>query len=169
MKKEIIIYGYGNPGRQDDGLGNAFIEHLEEWAQENRFDWMDFDSNYQLNIEDAELIADRKVAIFVDASVEDIDDFCVTVVNPEAAQIEFTMHAVSPSFVLQLCNEIYHNSPDTYLLHIKGYEWEFKEEISENAIKNMNKALYYLKDILKAGSMDLINENLSKSVILSHC
>ena len=27
----ILIYGYGNPGRQDDGLGPTLVDALETW------------------------------------------------------------------------------------------------------------------------------------------
>jgi len=30
---EILIYGYGNSGRQDDGLGNEFIKRMEKWVR----------------------------------------------------------------------------------------------------------------------------------------
>ena len=30
----ILIYGYGNPGRQDDGLGIRLSEELENWAHQ---------------------------------------------------------------------------------------------------------------------------------------
>ena len=29
----ILIYGCGNPGRQDDGLGPALVAELEAWAR----------------------------------------------------------------------------------------------------------------------------------------
>ena len=29
MNKKILIYGYGNPGRMDDGLGNQLIDLLD--------------------------------------------------------------------------------------------------------------------------------------------
>jgi len=33
-------------------------------------------------------------------------------------------------------------------LHIKGYQWNFKEELSINGKKNLNKALEFIKPIL---------------------
>ncbi len=34
------------------------------------------------------------------------------------------------------------------MLHIKGYEWEFKEELTNGAEENLNKALDFLKERL---------------------
>ena len=146
--KKILLYGYGNPGREDDGLGNVFVEQMEKWVAENNIEGVEFDSNYQLNIEDADTISDKDIVVFVDASEEDIEDFFIDRVDPSEAKIEFTMHASSPAFVLNLCNQIYNKNPETYLIHIKGYKWEFAEGISNKARENLNKAVDFMKDII---------------------
>jgi len=146
---KILLFGYGNPGRQDDGLGNEFIDQIEDWIEAEKLDNIEVDSNYQLNIEDADTISKKDVVIFVDASIEQIEDFILTRVTPDGARIEFTMHAVSASFVLDLCNKIYKKFPDTYMLHIKGYEWEFEEGLTVKAKQNLDKALKFTKNLLE--------------------
>lgn len=148
LKRGILIFGYGNPGREDDGLGNAFVEAIRLWIEKNKFTNIELDSNYQLNIEDADMMAKNDIVLFVDASEEPIEDFCITTVEPSDSRVEFTMHAVSPAFVLDLCQKIYGKNPQTYLLHIKGYQWDFKEELSINARKNLTKALEFIKPFL---------------------
>lgn len=148
IDRKILVYGYGNPGRQDDGLGNEFVNRLENWIQTHQLSGIEVDSNYQLNIEDAAVIADKDIVIFVDASVESIEDFALTRVLPADSHIEFTMHACSSSFVLDLCNKIYGKNPETFLLHIKGYEWGFVEQLSSKAISNLEKALDFCKNLL---------------------
>ena len=156
---KILVYGYGNPGRQDDGLGNAFIEQLDKWIESEGLTNVTTDTNYQLNIEDADAIADKDIVIFVDASIEPIEDYILTKVQSSDSKIEFTMHAVSASFVLDLCQKLYKTFPATYLLHIKGYEWDFKECLTDKANRNLMKALEFGKDML-------INpEKISKKVI----
>ncbi|NJN27298.1 MAG: hypothetical protein HC819_15640 [Cyclobacteriaceae bacterium] len=44
--KKVLIYGYGNPGRQDDAVGVMCAQELEKWATDLRFKFIDFDSNY---------------------------------------------------------------------------------------------------------------------------
>ena len=146
---KTLVYGYGNPGRQDDGLGNLFVDEAQKWADAEGLAHLSFDSNYQLNIEDAANIAEYDIVIFVDASIEDISDFILTKLEPNA-KVEFSMHSVSPAFVVHLCNDIYPHTPKTYLLHLKGYEWEFKEGITEKALDNFNKAFEYMKPLLRS-------------------
>ncbi len=145
---KILFYGYGNPGRSDDGLGIRFTEELEKYVRAHGLTGIDFDSNYQLNIEDADTISRYDRVYFCDASQEEMDGFCITPVSPSDAHVEFTMHAVSPAFVLDLCRKIYGKSPDTRLIHIKGYHWDFKEGLSKNAEKNLKSALSAFQELL---------------------
>lgn len=142
---KILIYGYGNPGRQDDGLGNSVVERLEEWVQKEGLLNVEFDSNYQLNIEDASTISDKDLVIFVDASVEDIEDIILTPVD-ESAKVAFSSHSASPGYIVKLCHDLFNTQPACYLLHIKGYEWEFMGGLTNKAKENLEKSLELLKE-----------------------
>ena len=144
---KILLYGYGNPGRQDDGLGNAFINDIEEWVKKQGLEGFSFDSNYQLNIEDALEISNYDLVVFVDASVEEIEDFCISKVDA-STKVTFTTHAASPGYVVGLCKKMYNKAPVTLLLHIKGYEWELAEGLTEKAKQNLEKAIIYFKEKL---------------------
>ena len=146
-KLKILLYGYGNPGRKDDGLGPILVDLIEKWVIKNEIINISVDSNYQLNIEDAYTIRDYDIVIFIDASIEEIDDFIVTRVQP-SDKVNYTMHSASPSFVLNLCNKIYNYTPETYLLHIKGYEFQLEEGLSQRASKNLDEALRFIKRLL---------------------
>ncbi len=152
--KKTLIYGYGNPGRQDDGLGARFTELCEQWISENNIHHITVDCNYQLNIEDAAMIADFDTVIFVDASiVEDVTTFKLEPIQPDNSKIEFTMHAVSVGYVVDLCQKIYRKTPKAYVLHIKAYEFDFKEELTEKAIENMHQAFQYLTSEIESGRL----------------
>jgi hydrogenase maturation protease len=145
---QILVYGYGNPGRQDDGLGTAFVAALQRWLAGKKLAHINTDSNYQLNIEDALALRDKDIVIFVDASRERLQDFTLTEVSPSAT-VAFTMHAVSPAFVLALCQDLYHKNPRTYLLHIKGYRWGMREGLTTKAGRNLDSALVFLQEKLQ--------------------
>lgn len=145
---QVLVYGYGNPGRQDDGLGIALVDKLEEWASQQGLDGVQFENNYQLNIEDAEAISGKDLVIFADASEEEIVDFCFSEVDGRG-KLAFTTHAASPGYILKLCQELFEKNPRVLLLHIKGYEWDFKEGISARGMDNLEGAFRVMKDILK--------------------
>ena len=144
--KKVLIYGYGNPGRKDDGLGVKMVEMVEHWVKAHDLDQIDIDSNYQLNIEDAEKIATYDLVVFVDASQEsDLTNFKLTDVVQNEEKVEFTMHAVAPAYLLHLCHKLFDKKPDTKLLSIRGYRWEFEEGLSDSALLNLERAFLFLQ------------------------
>jgi hydrogenase maturation protease len=147
LQPKILLYGYGNPGRQDDGLGISVVERIEKWIRKHNLDFVKTDCNYQLNIEDAADMADKDLVIFADASKEDINGFLMTAIEP-SNKPQFTSHSVTPSYLLNLCNVIYNKSPDVYLLHIKGYKWEFLGTMTEEAKRNLNNSYNFLKKFI---------------------
>jgi hydrogenase maturation protease len=140
---KVLIYGYGNPGRQDDGLGVLLVEKIEQWKNQQKLKNVFTDSNYQLNIEDAYNLHQFQSVIFIDASKEEIDNYLFTKII-STARPEFSMHSVLPGFVTGLCKTIHNSCPDAYLMHIKGYQWEFMEELSAGARKNLDLAFTFL-------------------------
>ncbi|MBU0507084.1 hydrogenase maturation protease, partial [bacterium] len=140
----ILIYGYGNPGRQDDGLGPYIADQINSWAKANNHEHIHTDSNYQLNIEDADNIAPYDIVIFVDATIEDIDKFAFKEIFP-SEEVNFTMHTCSATYILHLCESMYNKRPKTFMLSIKGYEWNMmKEGLSLAAKSNAADALSFI-------------------------
>ena len=68
MKKEprVILFGIGNCGRADDGLGWAFLDQIKEKLPDN----YDIEYRYQLQVEDAELATNYDTVLFIDAHTE---------------------------------------------------------------------------------------------------
>lgn len=156
---KILVYGYGNPGRMDDGLGPVFTELVSNWVLINEVENISVDSNYQMNIEDAYSIRDYDIVIFVDATVGDVADFKLEELAP-SGKVSFTMHAVSPAFVLDLCEKLFRTTPAAYMLEIKGYEFELKEELTLKAKKNLNLAFNAFQELIKNPSI-LLKTTLS--------
>jgi hydrogenase maturation protease len=143
-----LIYGYGNLGRKDDGLGVLCAQKLEAWLRDMGDENVVVETNYQLNIEDAELISAFETVYFIDASLEAINDVEITEIVPDTNIIEFSMHAMSPAYVLKLSEELFGNRPKAWLVHIKGYDWDFVEGLSPQARKNLNTAFEAMKNEL---------------------
>jgi hydrogenase maturation protease len=143
---DVLIYGIGNPGRQDDSLGVAFARQMEDWATNINLN-IDIEYNYQLNVEDAARISDHKLVIFVDASKENIENFCLTRIIPKASNTVLS-HLIDPESILFLCKELFNVQPEAYLLHIKGFEWEVGEPITDNALQNLKLAIKEIQDIM---------------------
>jgi hydrogenase maturation protease len=138
-ENKIYIYGFGNPGRQDDGLGPAIIDRL----QQDNIAGIITDSNYQLNIEDAHNISGSDIVIFVDASIDAEEPFSFKKIEA-SNEITFTTHSMPPESVLALSKKIYAKDIEAYILAIRGYRWGFNKEFSPKAVKNFNAAYAFL-------------------------
>jgi len=163
--KKILLYGYGNIGRQDDGLGILLVERIEELALSNGFRLLDFEANYQLNIEDALTISQYDIVLFADATVNQAEPVLIAKVEP-SAQTEFTMHAMEPSFILHLCHVLYDATPETYIVTMRASEFEFGQPITKEAAQSLDAAISMvarqLSEILgEEFTIDLNNETLT--------
>ena len=146
----ILMIGYGNPGRQDDGLGPAFIAQFEAHAS----DQLHLQTNYQLTVEDAYDAQAYDQVIFVDASI----DARLNTETPFSFEaIEATndsglgSHSLSPNGVIRLCETLYDKSPKAFVLGILGYEFDqFEERLSGQASQNLQKASIFLQNWLQS-------------------
>lgn len=111
-------------------------------------------------MEDALSVSESDTVIFVDAAVSGEEPFSFTELEP-ADEITFTTHAVSPGSVLALCHEMYGKAVRAYVLAIRGYGWEFLEELTPVAQKNLDQALCFIKkkidDIINAPDIMTLN------------
>jgi hydrogenase maturation protease len=141
----VLVLGYGNPGRQDDGLGPEVATVMDSlgWANLTTFD------NYQLNIEDALEVAAHDIVWFVDASKTGAEPFAVHDVLP-APTIDFTSHLVRPEAILAIARQCYGSAARAFLLAIRGYEFEFVEELTPRATENLKAALSMLTGSIRA-------------------
>jgi hydrogenase maturation protease len=144
-RPRILVLGYGNPGRQDDGLGPAVATAiaLQNWPHVTAYD------NYQLNIEDALDVADHDVVWFVDAARAGPAPYSVSRLTA-APVIEFTSHLVRPEAVLAIARRYCNRSPPAFLLGIRGYEFEFVEQLTDAATRNMRAALAMISERIGA-------------------
>ena len=146
-KPRVLVYGYGNPGRQDDGVGIALVDELEAWALAAARPWLTFDRNYQLNAEDALAASGHDVVVFLDASRDQGEPFRFTTIGPSDA-VSFSTHAMSPESVLALCRDLYGARPAGRLLTIRGYSWEPNEAMTARARGNLEAAKAWLTPLL---------------------
>jgi hydrogenase maturation protease len=139
----LLVLGYGNPGRQDDGLGPAAAEAIARL----QLPAVRVEVNYQLNIEDAADAAEHDCVLFVDASSAGPEPFDFREVQP-AVKTAFTSHIVKPEGILAICRQCFGRVPRAYLLAIRGYAFELREELTGRARANLDEAIAFLRTSL---------------------
>ncbi len=146
LSGSIILIGFGNPGRLDDGLGPALAEQVEQLDLPR----LTVESHYQLAVEHAELVSDHDVVIFADAAIEGEEPFEWSRLAPRL-DASFTTHEVAPSTILGLAHNLFGASTEGYLLAIRGYRFDdFGEQLSDLAQNNLSAAIRMLQTIIPA-------------------
>ena len=150
----VLLIGYGNPGRLDDGLGPALAEAIERDGIEG----LTVEADYQLTVEDAAAVAEHDVVIFADAAVADSEPFFFRRIAPSATG-SFSTHSVEPAAVLALAAELFGARTTGYVLGVRGYEFdEFGERLSPRAQANLAAAAAFLRSALPDGRFDEVGD-----------
>lgn len=143
--KRVLVIGYGNPGRRDDGLGPRLADELSRVGLPG----VDVDSAYQLQAEDAAAVAEHDVVVFVDADVACPDPFELRSIVP-AGEPRFSTHSLAPETVLSMAWKYLDARPDAYVLAIRGEDFDgFGEGLSERGRRNLSAALSFIEEFLE--------------------
>ncbi len=143
-----LVLGWGNPGRQDDGLGPALVAELAGAAPPG----VTLSSDYQLQVEDAADVARHQRVIFVDADRSaGVEPFWIRRLVPASDGAGFTTHSLAPDQVLALSRQLFGRQPEAWLLGIRGRDFdEFGEGLSSPARANLACAAAFVRDLLAA-------------------
>ena len=109
----VLIIGYGNPGRQDDGLGPVCARIIKSQNQE----YVTVDISYQLVVEHAFDMAAAGIVIFIDAMRSGESPFYFTELKGNEEATGFGSHTLTPNELKTLTNTVYTTSPLS-LIHI---------------------------------------------------
>ena len=146
----VLVLGYGNPGRLDDGLGPAAADRIAAADLPG----VTVDSDYQLQIEDAAAIAQHDVVVFVDAAAKGPAPFFLQRVLPKA-DLSFTSHSVSQQALLAMARDHFAADVEGYALGIRGDDFDaFGERLSERAQNHLDAAVDYLVSALRRRTFD---------------
>ena len=146
--KPILIFGYGNVSRGDDALGPLLLESIQSRLDPDIVEIIEIQTDFQLQIEHALDLVGRTLVLFVDASVGCTGAFDFTELSP-ACDKSYTTHAMSPAAVLQVYRDINRcPPPPSFLLSIKGEQFELGADISPQAESHLQQAKCFADRLL---------------------
>jgi hydrogenase maturation protease len=137
-----LLFGIGNSGRGDDGLGWAFLDRIE---QGGHFPGQ-LEYRYQLQVEDAALASQADRVIFIDSYKGKLFRGFQWMPCQPSGEFEFTTHVLSPRAVLHYCQDLYSKAPPADLLMIQGTDWELKTGLSHEAAAHLESALRFFRE-----------------------
>ena len=141
MTAPLLVFGWGNPSRGDDALGPLLIERIAAL----QLPGVECLTDFQLQVEHALDLENRRRILFVDASVDAAAPFAVTPIEA-ARDASFTTHAMTPEALMQVYVELHDEAPPPCtLLAIRGERFELGEELSPAAAGHLDAALAWAR------------------------
>lgn len=150
----ILILGYGNPMRSDDGLGWQVAAEL---FRTNSRPEVEVLPCHQLTPELAPAVSRVETVIFVDsAQGGQPGELLCREVSPDESVTSFTHH-LTPAALLTLSSELFGACPRAYLLSIYGETYVPGDALSTPVARRVSE--------LKARLQQLIQETLSPASV----
>jgi hydrogenase maturation protease len=149
--KKLLLIGYGNPDREDDGvawhilrtliekLGLDSLESYEDEFPEHPL--IDFAFYLQLTPEMAEEVSVYESVCFIDAHTGSIPEPVRLVdVESEFQASPFTHH-LTPQSLLSMCETMYRKKPAAVLLSVLGHRFLFTRQLSRETARLVPQAV----------------------------
>lgn len=144
--RTILVVGYGNELRGDDGLGPRVAREIR--ALELR--GVECIEAHQLLPELAPEMAAHDVVLFLDAiQGNEGEPCCLTRLTPSAAFAG--PHVSDPAGLLALTRFLYQKCPIAWLVAIPGTQFNFSESISPQAEKAVLQAVEAVRSLIASG------------------
>jgi len=162
MKKKILLLGYGNPDREDDGVAWHVLKGVAKGLSlplpatpddpilsfENR---INLQFMLQLVPEISETIADHDCVCFVDAHTGEITEPVRAIrIDSKFQKSPFTHH-LTPYTCLELVDSIYHKKTEGFLVSIRGFSFQFEEKLTDKTSHYSKIAVDLILDWLTTG------------------
>ena len=148
----VLVVGYGNPMRSDDGVGWRVALEL---LRTNSSPHVEILACHQLTPELVEPVSLAETVLFIDcARSGDAGAVRCEPVQPQPSAASFT-HDLTPSALLALGSELYGACPKAFLLSIPGENYEPGESLSD-AVRSQIPALEVM-------ARRIIDESLSRN------
>ena len=133
---DILVIGYGNSLRSDDGVGPCVAEAIRQWSIPGVVTL----AAHQLTPEMAATLHPAKAVVFIDARLdpESSEVRCVPLDCSEGARIQ--PHLTTPEGLLHLAKALYGRAPAAWLITIPATDLAFSDQLSPSARVRADKA-----------------------------
>jgi hydrogenase maturation protease len=145
IETELLVIGYGNPVRRDDGVGPRVAEAIEAL----QLPGVRTIVCQQLSPEDADPISRARKVIFVDAAVDKTDGVHFRKLEP-GATTQLMAHSADPRTMLALARDVFGHVPEAWWLTIPAIHLGFGTDYSPEAEAGFQTAVAEIKKLVAA-------------------
>lgn len=139
----LLVIGYGNPLRGDDGAGSEAARRVERLGLPG----VVVIECHQLLPEHAEVLSRYDRAIFLDAHAGlDGEGIQVSKVFP-SEDPQLGSHASDPASLLALADALYHRHPESTLIALPTRDFDLREGLSPRAEEGVEQAVEHVRTL----------------------
>jgi hydrogenase maturation protease len=135
-KPALLVIGYGNTLRGDDGVGPRVAEKVGSL----RLPGVHTLICQQLSPEHADPVSQAERVVFVDAAVDAPQEVQFRELEPSDTT-QLMAHAADPRTMLALARDVFGHAPKAWWLTIPAVNLEFGEELSPEAQRGFEEAV----------------------------
>lgn len=152
---KVLILGYGNPLRGDDGIGWIAAFQLQDCNQDKN---VIIETSHQLTPELAEQFSEFELVVLIDADAQGAPgEIKIRTVEPADLQLEPINHFSTPESILAMAKDIYGKAPKTYIASISGETFDFQETLSPKIEAQLPGLIDSIQKIIKNETADAAN------------
>ncbi len=147
-KPVILIIGYGNPLRGDDGVGWHAAQRLEHSLGGEGVEVV---TAHQLTPELAFDASTASAVVFIDASVA-VEPGCVSrvVITPMEDVAVASTHDLEPEALLGLAKMLYDACPESVMFAVGADSFEVTEQLSPKASAALEEVVRQVEDFVRS-------------------
>lgn len=135
----VLVIGWGNPARGDDGLAWHALEQL---ATEPLGEHVAVILRHQLTPELAERVQRAQRVLFVDASAQDPPGkLRCRRLGPRGCEASAFSHHLTPAALLALTQTLFGRCPEAFSLSVGGADFTFTEALSPQVRSSLPRLL----------------------------
>ncbi|HTZ66877.1 MAG TPA: hydrogenase maturation protease [Roseiarcus sp.] len=141
----LVVFGWGNDARGDDGLGPLLLERVA------RTDWPEVRAieDFQLQIEHALDLDGADLALFLDAGRDTPAPIAFVEIEPKRGAAH-TTHALAPEAVLDVYERALGKAaPPAFTLCVRGEQFELGQGLSPEASERLERAWSFVKALMR--------------------
>jgi hydrogenase maturation protease len=146
----LVIFGWGNVSRGDDGIGPLLLSRIEQTGLQGAL----LIEDYQLQLEHALDLEGGELALFLDAGKGTPAPFSFHEIF-EQKGMTHTSHALAPESVLAVFRQVTNKiPPPAFLLCVRGEDFELGAGLSTDGATRLEQASTFLQRLLESPSPD---------------
>ena len=141
----LLVIGYGNTLRGDDGVGPRAADAIAEL----RLPGVHAIASALLTPEIAEVVSHAQTVIFIDAAVNRSGGVRLEPLKPAKSSL-IMGHAADPRTILALARDVFGRAPSAFWLTIPIKEMSLSEHLSPPATKGLHQAIRHVRTLARS-------------------